>query len=197
MVFNNVTDTLRLWCEQLCRSELAPCAASRACSAPASLRFRTAKDLAFWLCTLTDADFPEFGAYRSALRALLPVELAPPLGHEPNPVEQYQIQKVESAFLDLIDTLKPDCPQPALPYCRILPEAEAVSVKKRLMEKWGCRENEYWYPLAETEIPAEDLFFISASILEDYQDALCELLRLPERHMFSLEESWVSASELF
>ena len=187
MIYNNVTDTLRQWCKEYGRKALSIYDFQ---GGPFSLMYRVPYDTAFWLGTLTDRDFTDYASYCQAVRDLLPVPVTPPLGHEPSKIEQYYIQKAERAFLEEFSHLAPDCPLPGIPYFRVLPEAEASSVKDKLADLWDCRENQYWYPLSAVTIPSDKLCYFSASSLEGRLDELGALLHLPEKHAFCLGEGW-------
>ena len=193
MVFNKVTDSLRQWCIKYAytaRSAYSPSNSNDFRAPPSSLTCRTASDLAFWLGTLTDRDFAAYPSYCRAVRELLPVRITPPLRHDPSKIEQYYIQKTERAFLKEFSRLTPDCPSPGIPYFRVLPEAEASSVKRRLAEVWDCHENQYWYPLSAVRIPKEQLCYLSASSLEGRLEHLAELLDVAEQHSYCLYEGW-------
>ncbi len=187
MIYNNVTDTLRQWCIEYGQMGLSMYAFQ---GGPSSLLYRVPYDLAFWLGTLTDRDFSDYASYFQAVRDLLPVPITPPLGHEPTKIEQYYIQNTELAFLEQFSLLAPDCPFPGIPYFRVLPEAEASSVKGKLAELWDCRENQYWYPLSAVSIPTDQLCYVSTSSLEGHLDELGALLLLSEKHAFCVGESW-------
>lgn len=193
MIYNNVTDSLRRWCmefEHRCQKDYSSANSHDFRVQPSSLTFRTASELAFWLGTLTDRDFADYPSYCHAVRELLPVPITPPLRHEPSRIEQYYMQKTEQAFLRELSRLSPDCPSPGIPYFRVLPEAEASFVKRRLAELWDSHENQYWYPLSAVRIPKEQLFYLPASSLDGRLERLEELLDLSERHAFCLSEGW-------
>lgn len=193
MIFNNVTDTLRHWCIEYANkawNAYSPADSHDFRPSTSSLLYRTASELAFQLGTLTDQDFPDFSSYCRAVRGLLPVPILPPLGHAASRIEQYYIQKAERAFLEEFSRLSPDCPSPGIPYFRVLPEAEASIVKRKLAELWDCHENQYWYPLSAVRIPKEQLFYLPSSSLENDLEKLAALLDLPQQHAFCLFESW-------
>ncbi len=185
MVFNKVNDTLRLWCNETARAAREKYRGS----APSSLSYRLPWELAFSLGTLTDVDFPDLEAYRDAVRALLPVKPLPPI-HAPNAVERYYMTKTETAFLQKLDSLGPDCEDPGIPYFRVLPADEAFQVRLRLSERWGFEEGFYWFPLSEIEAQGAEVFFLPAHILEPFFPALRKLLDLPAQHMFLLGEPY-------
>ena len=187
MIYNNVTDTLRQWCIEYGQMGLSMYAFQ---GGPSSLLYRVPYDLAFWLGTLTDRDFSDYASYFQAVWDLLPVPITPPLGHEPTKIEQYYIQNTELAFLEQFSLLAPDCPFPGIPYFRVLPEAEASSVKGKLAELWDCRENQYWYPLSAVSISSNQLCYVTASSLEGRLDELGTLLHLSEKHAFCMGEGW-------
>lgn len=193
MIFNNVTESLRQWCTEYARkawNSYSPADSHDFRPSTSSLLYRTASELAFQLGTLTDRDFTDFSCYVQAVRGLLPVPILPPLGHAASRIEQYYIQKAERAFLEELSRLSPDCPSPGIPYFRVLPEAEASIVKRKLSEMWDCHENQYWYPLSAVTIPKEHLFYLPASSLESRLDLLSALLDLPHQHAYCLQEGW-------
>ena len=200
MVFNNVTNSLRLWCEE---TAAAAYQASRRLTsgssqaAPLPLSCRAASALGFWLGSLTDAEFEDFSAYRAAVRSLLPVRITPPLPQEMNRAEQYRIQKVESAFLDRLKSLCPDCASPGIPYFRILSEEEASGVKARFREEWGFRENSSWYPLSDEDLRDGEALFVMDFVLAPYLPGLLNLLGLPDRHVYRLTERWYDLPNCF
>ena len=200
MIFNNVTDSLRLWCGERAREETEKASFRQAINnrhSPAFLTFRAAGELAFWLGSLTDVDFPTFQSYCSAVRALFSRKIGPSLSPEPGEFEASFLRRFEASFLEKLSDLSPDCPVPDIPYFRILPEREAFSVKLELSEKWAFEENRHWYPLTRLEIPEKDLFYLPADKLKPYLPGLERLLSLRSRHAYCLEESWKDRPNCF
>ena len=134
------------------------------------------------LCTLVDREFPDFEACLAAVKELLPGYRNPTL-QKPSPVAAYFIREAETAFRERLESIRPDCPAPEIPYLRLLTGEEAERIAARFRETWGYVPRNYWYPMNGEEI-REDRLYISGDYVESYWDELEKLLGLPERHIF-------------
>lgn len=154
--------------------------------AECACRYLVMDELHDKLCTLVDREFPNFEACLAAVKALLPGYRNPTL-QNPSPVAVYFIREAETAFRERLESIRPDCPAPEIPYLRYLTGDEAAEIADLFREKWDYVPRNYWYPMNGEEI-REDRLYISADYVEAHWEALEKLLGLPERHIFCLSE---------
>lgn len=184
MKFNHVIDTLR----QFCLEKAAAYAEEYEQRGGLYFyRYLVMNELHVKLCTLVDREFSNFGACLAAVKALIPGHLNSTL-QNPSPVAEHFIREAEAAFRKRLESLRPDCPAPKIPYLRHLTGEEAECMAARFREKWDYVPQNYWYPMDGQKI-REDRLFLSADYVEDYWEALEKLLGLPGTHVFCLNES--------
>lgn len=189
MVYNNVTNTLRNWCNKMTQQYSAEYELERA-NTGQSIRFLSylvTAELSYKLGTLIDKDFSSYTAYRNAVLALLPQHVDYILKKELDRAETGYVRSAESAFCEYLDSISPDCASPIMPYNRIIRGAEASAIAKQFNDKWGY-DTSYWYPL--NTMSGNDKLFISSERLEPYLTEICQLLGLPKEHIYEYGEAW-------
>lgn len=188
MIFNNVTNTLRRWCDEATDRFCEEYETERA-NTGQSIRFLSylvTAELSYKLGTLIDKDHPSFDAYRKGVLDLLPIHMDYTLKKPLGKVEAYYVQRAETAFCKYMDTLLPDCPCPDVPYRRIIQGAEAERIADQVYEAWEY-DTTYWFPL--NGMSGEDKLFISPQRLHPYLEKISRVLGLPQNRIYEYGEA--------
>lgn len=188
MVFNNVTNTLRNWCNEMTLhySNEYQLERTRAGQSLRFLSYLVTAELSYKLGTIIDKDYPSFEIYRNAVLELIPIHIDHALKKELGKIETYYVQRAESAFREYMDSVLSDCPSPGVPYCRIIRGSEANSIADHFYEAWKY-DTTYWYPL--NSMSGKDMLFISPKRIEPYLGTIRQLLGLPQNHIYEYGES--------
>lgn len=188
MIFNNVTNSLRKWCDEMTRIYSAEYEAERstACQSFRFLSYLVTAELSYKLASMTDLDYPSFDAYRSAVLDLIPIHMDFSLKRELGRVESYYVHRAEAAFREYLDTVSPDCISPDVPYYRVILGAEADAIGEQFYRVWKY-DTSYWYPLKE--MPGEDKLYIAPQRIEPYWDKIYPLLGLHRNHIYEYGEA--------
>lgn len=186
MKFNNVIDSLRLGCRELFRT-YEEAYAKQYRKSRCFFRYLVIHEIEDQLCTLTDADFADFGEFQGLIRGILAAYLDPRL-KTPDPEAREYMREAENAFLSLLDAVKPDSKAPQIPYVRYLTGAERERVVTRFRELWNYIPRKSWYPMDGQEL-REDRLFIHADYVEAYLPRIEGLLGLPENHIYCYGEA--------
>jgi hypothetical protein len=188
MIFNNVTNTLRNWCNEMTLhySDEYQLERTRTGQSVRFLSYLVTSELSYQLGTIIDKDYPSFEEYQKAVLKLLPQHIDYALKKELGKIETYYVQSTESAFREYLESVSPDCLSPNVPYNRIIPGEEANITANRFYEAWRY-DTTYWYPL--NNMPGDDKLFISPARIEPYLHAIYRLLRLPKEHIYEYGES--------
>ncbi len=185
MKFNNVIDTLRLYCREL-SARYAEEYEEQYRKSECFYRYLVVDEIEARLCTLVDEEFPDFGEFCGLVRGI-PENYADPRLENPSPEALEYIREAERAFLALLEMVKPDCEGAELPYFRYLTGPERQVVIDRFRKKWNYIPHKYWYPMTGEEI-REDRLFLHADYAEEYWPEIERLLGLPENHIYSYGE---------
>ncbi len=183
--FNNVIDTLRLYCREL-SARYAEEYEEQYRKSECFYRYLVVDEIEARLCTLVDEEFPDFGEFCGLVRGI-PENYADPRLENPSPEALEYIREAERAFLALLEMVKPDCEGAELPYFRYLTGPERQVVIDRFRKKWNYIPHKYWYPMTGEEI-REDRLFLHADYAEEYWPEIERLLGLPENHIYSYGE---------
>lgn len=189
MVYNNVTNTLRNWCNEMTHrySEEYRLERTRIGQSVRFLSYLVTAELSYKLGTLIDKDYPSFESFRNAVLELIPIHIDHTLKKELGKIETYYVQRAESAFREYMDSVSPDCPSPNVPYYRIIHGEEANNVANRFYETWRY-DTTYWYPL--NGMSEDDKLFISPKRIKPYLQEIHQLLGLPQDHIYEYGEAW-------
>lgn len=192
MVYNNVTDTLRAWCEQMSQHylELYEQTFAREGTNKHYLSYRVTDEFNYKLGTLIDKSFPCFEAYQNTVRALLSTRIDAVLEREEKEAASSYIRVAEEAFFEYFTTISADCPSPNTPYNRILCGEEAEQVAARIFDVWGY-DTSYWYPL--NDMSGEDKLFLAPKRIKPYLGEIYRLLGLPQQHIYQYGEDGIYA----
>lgn len=188
MVYNNVTNTLRKWCNEMTQRYSDQYQQKRATTGQ-SLRFLpyiVTAELHYKLGVLVDRDFHGYKAYLDAVADLMSIHIDSRLKKEYGKVELYYIRTAETEFRNYLETISPDCPAPACPYHRIIWGKEADMIADRIYNAWGY-DTSYWYPLSGTS--GDGMFFISPNWMEPHLDEIRCLLGIPHNHIYEYGEA--------
>lgn len=188
MVYNNVTNTLRNWCNEMTHrySNEYQIERTRSGQSVRFLSYLVTAELSYKLGSIIDKDYPFFEAYRNAILELIPIHINHTLKKELGKIETYYVQRAESAFLEYLDSVLADCPSPNVPYCRIIQGPEAISIADHFYESWKY-DTTYWYPL--NGMSGNEMLFISPKRIEPYLGAIRQLLGLPQNHIYEYGEA--------
>ena len=189
MVYNNVTNTLRNWCNEMTEhyADLYLQERARTGQSVRFLSYHVTAELSYKLGTVVDKYYPSFEAYRNAVLDLVSLRIDCILSKKFDENEASYIRSAESAFRDYLDTVSPDCPSPKMPYDRIIWGTEADSIAEQFMKVWQYDTN-YWYPL--NGMADEDKLFIHPKRLKPYFDQINQLVGLPQNRIYRYGEAW-------
>ena len=185
MVYNNVTNALRAWCDTMTTQYAEKY--EREGNSQWALCSRVTGEMSYKLGTLIDKESPHFGAYRQAVPELLAMRIDFVKFAERTKVEDFYIEKAERAFCAFLDSLTPDCPSPDVPYCRRIWGEEADGIAQRFYEVWGY-DTDYWFPL--NGMSMEDKLFLAPKYLEPHRAEIDRALGLPEQRIYEYGEPW-------
>jgi len=188
VVYNNVTNTLRNWCDEMTQrySEAYQQERSRNGQSVRFLSYLVTTELSYKLGTLIDKEYPSFEEYLKAILELLPQHIDYTLKKEFGKIETYYIQAAESAFREYMNSVSPDCTSPNVPYNRIIRGEEANIIANRYYEAWRY-DTTYWYPL--NRMSGDEKLFISPERIVPYLGEIFRLLKLPQNHVYEYGES--------
>lgn len=188
MVYNNVTNTLRNWCNEMTQrySEAYQQERVKTGQSVRFLSYLVTSELSYKLGALIDKEYPSFEEYLNAVLELLPQHIDYTLKKELGKIETYYVQAAESAFREYMASVSPDCISPNVPYNRIIRGEEANIIANRFYEAWRY-DTAYWYPL--NRMSGNDKLFISPERIEPYLDEIFHLLKLPQDHIYEYGES--------
>ena len=192
MKFNNVIDTLRLYCREL-SARYGEEYQKQYGKSECFYRYLVVDEIEAQLCTLVDEELPDFGEFCGLVRGI-PENYADPRLKNPSPEALEYIREAERAFLEGLEGVKPDCKAPQIPYFRYLTGEERNHVIARFREKWDYVPHKYWYPLTSLKIK-EDTLFLMADYVEGYWPQIEILLGLTEKRIYSCGESDYSGLE--
>ena len=162
MIYNNITNTLRLYCRE---QFIYWWEQYRQNGGYAHYAYHRLQAIAFGLEYLTDLDFPGIDQYKEAVYSLL---TNPQLMRElpgKHPAGQALVDLVTEQFISTMEMLQPDCPSPPINYRRQLRGEDAQWVKQQFADRWGYRYPDYWYPLTQESKP-EPSFFVTWDVAE-------------------------------
>lgn len=189
MVYNNVTNTLRNWCQEMTQRYSDMYRQERASTGqnPHFLSYLVTAELQYKLGTLIDKDFPDYTAYLNAVSHLMSIHIDFTLKKELGADENYYVQATETAFRNYLETLSSDCPAPTVPYSRIIWGDEADNIANRIFDTWDY-DTSYWYPL-NGKFDADKLF-IAPKWIDSHLDEIRHLLGIPQNHIYEYGEAW-------
>lgn len=189
MVYNNVTCTLRNWCDKMTQhySDAYEQERARTGQSILFLSYLVTAELSYKLCALIDKEYPSYEEYQKAVLALLPQHIDYTLKKELDETEIYYVQHAESAFREFMSSISQNCSSPNAPYYRIIHGEEANDITNRFYEKWGYNIT-YWYPL--NNMSGDDKLFISPKRIKPYLPKIHQLLGLPQNHIYEYGEAW-------
>ena len=183
MNYNNVTDSLRKWCDDF--MQLRHTAYRRTAQNP--FAYSVAFDIRYRLGMLVDADFSSYEAYLSAVSeeiTFFPEQTAEGMSSK---IKQYYIHSIFNGLQSYLATLTTDCPAPGLSYCRILRGDEARQIAERFYSAWKY-DTSYWYPLNGE--PSDGRFFIPAKYFKPHISEFQSLTGIPQSHIYQYGESF-------
>lgn len=188
MVYNNVTNALRRWCDEEIGWYVERYEEERI-TGQQSLRYLSYTvpgELQYKLGLLIDREFPDYNAYLAAVSDLMSFYMRPTLKQAQGKVALYYIRSAENRFREYLGTLSPEQPAPAYPYCRVIRGEETERIANHFFEVWNYDVN-YWYPLNGTY--DEDKLFIARQWVEPHLKELHRLLGLPQQHIYEYGEA--------
>ena len=189
MVYNNVTNTLRAWCDDMTMAYWEAYERERGNSMQTAshVRYKVTSEMSYKLGTLIDRVFCSYEEYGKAVSELLSLRIGVVSAKDLSAVEHYHIRRVEQDFCAYFDSLSPDCPLPNVPYRRQIWGEEAERIAERFYEVWKYDTN-YWFPL--NGMSAEDKLFIAPKYLESHRTEIDRALGLPEQKIYEYGERW-------
>lgn len=185
MIYNNVTNTLRCWCDTMTTQYAERY--EREGNGQWALCSRVTAEMSYKMCSLIDKEYPCFADYRQAVSELLSIRIGLVPQKDLTKVEQYYIDKAERAFCEYLESLSPDCLSPNVPHRRQIWGEEAEGIAQRFYETWGYDTN-CWFPL--NGMAMEDKLFIAPQYLEAHRVKIDRALGLPAQHIYEYGESW-------
>lgn len=189
MVYNNVINTLRMWCTKKSKEYQDKYEKEfRAVgNNPSYLSYIVIDELNYKLGTLIDENFSSYTSLIETISGAVDEHIAFSLKKESDKVENYYIQKAKKEFLDFLSVLTPDCPAVDYPYCRIIRGEEADRIADKFFEVWGY-DTTYWYPLNGEDID-ENKLWVMFKWVEQHLDEIACMLGLPEKHIYEYGEA--------
>jgi len=189
MVYNNVTNALRLWCDEKAAAYYEEYEQNRGIcgQSPAAVCHQMTAEMSYKLGAVVDRDFLSFETYKKTVMELFHRRIDFVPNRELSKVEHHYIRKVEQAFHEYLDSLSSDCPSPDGPYRRLIWGKEADEVAERFYETWEYDTN-YWFPL--NGMSGEDKLFIAPQYLEPYWGEIQQAIGLPDQHIYEYGEEW-------
>ena len=189
MKYNNAIETLRCHCAQLSEQYTSEYhEASRSGRSLHYMRYLVTGELHFKLGTLIDREFGDFADLKHTVLDLMTWHLNPTLTGPLSPEESGHVRIAETAFLQCLDQLSPDCPHPDVRFDRNIMGREAEQIGRRFRQVWGYEPRKYWYPL--TGAADADKLFIMTDHMEAHFDEICRLIGIPGKHIIAYGESW-------
>ena len=189
MIYNNVTDTLRAWCDDMTKAYWDAYERERGNSMQTAshVRYKVTSEMSYKLGSLIDRAFCTYEDYGKAVTELLSLRIGFVSGKDLSAVERYHIRTVEQAFCEYFASLSPDCPLPHMPYRRQIWGEEAEQIAEGFYKAWGYDTN-YWFPL--NGMPIEDKLFVAPKYADAHWAEILQALGLPEQRIYEYGEPW-------
>ena len=184
MRFDNVLHVLMDWCAK--RSKEASVAYLKNRTLLGHVPYQVMDELRFKLASQVGREFVSFEALKERIRCELDVHYDPSLKQSHNRIQSRMVQQTQNAFIQYLNTCSPEDSTNNPAYWRVIQGGEAAVLLERFRTVWEYDSRDYWYPLSQAG-PGEKLFLME-DLVEQKEEALLTLLRLPEQHMYCCEE---------
>lgn len=189
MIFNNIVNYLKLWCAKKSESYRDKNNNYGGVSSVVSMLLW---ELEFKLSSLTDKEFDSIDDFKNEVLGLIDVHYDRSVIEPQNSIAERMIDKVNDEFrLCLSDVLfdVDSLPPIDLPYRRVILNDEAKILIDKFRTVWGYENTSYWFPLmGEEPKHVSDKFFVMFDYIEPHLEELCELIGLPDIHIYEYSE---------
>lgn len=189
MIFNNIVNHLKLWCAKKSESYRDKNNNYGGVSSVVSMLLW---ELEFKLSSLIDKEFNGIDDFRKNVLDLIDIHYDHSIKNPQSNIAERIIEKVNDEFrYCLADVLfdVDNLPPIDLPYRRVVIDDEAKELIDKFQTVWGYESTSYWFPLMGDEpTHVADKFFVMFDYLEPHFKELCELIGLPQTHIYEYSE---------
>lgn len=189
MMFNNLINHLKLWCEN--KADIYQ-RAYQENSGFLYVGYQLAYELEFKLLTLIDKPFESKKDLKNEVLNLINVHYEDSILNPQNRLVNYIVEKINQEFRDFLEEIlsEEELAVADIPYERIIIDSEASTLQDNFCSVWGYVNTSYWFPLVGDE-PKEvsEKFFIMFDYFEPYIKQFEQLIGLPQTHMYGYGEN--------
>ena len=189
MMFNNLINHLKLWCED--KADIYQ-RAYQENKGILYIGYQLAYELEFKLLTLIDKPFESKNDFKSDVLNLIDVHYEDSILNPQNSLVNYIVEKINKEFLDFLEEIlsKEELTVVNVPYERIIVGLEASDLQEKFCSVWGYVNTSYWFPLVGDE-PKEvsEKFFIMLDYFEPYIKQFEQMIGFPQTHLYGYGEN--------
>ncbi len=189
MMFNNLINHLKLWCEN--KADIYQRAYQEK-RGVLYVGYQLAYELEFKLLTLTDKPFEGKKDFKREVLNLIDIHYEDSILNPQNSLVNYIVEKINQEFRDFLEEILSEEKLAVvnIPYERIIVGSEATALQDKFCSVWGYVNTSYWFPLVGDE-PKEvsEKFFIMLDYFEPYIKQFEQMIGLPQTHLYSHGEN--------
>ncbi len=189
MMFNNIINHLKLWCEN--KADVYQ-RAYQENKGILYVGYQLAYELEFKLLTLIDKPFESKKDFKNEVLNLIDIHYEASVLNPQNSLVNYIVDKINKEFRDFLEEIlsEENLAVVNIPYERIIVGLEASELQEKFRSVWGYVNTSYWFPLVSDE-PEEisEKFFIMFDYFEPYIKQFEQMIGFPQTHLYGYGEN--------
>lgn len=189
MMFNNIINHLKLWCENKADVYQRAYQENRDVL---YVGYQLAYELEFKLLTLIDKPFESKEDFKDEVLNLMDIHYEYSILNPQNSLVNYIVEKINQEFRDFLEEIlsEENLAVVNFPYERIIVGLEASELQEKFRSVWGYVNTSYWFPLVGDE-PKEisEKFFIMFDYFEPYIKQFEQMIGFPQTHLYGYGEN--------